>query len=68
MLTIIPGEVAPVDHKYDEPAVEDKVTFPPSQKVVGPLAEIIGVAGNGCTVTWVVSVTIQPVAAVTVTV
>jgi hypothetical protein len=35
--------------------VEDevKVTEPPEQKVVGPLAEIVGVAGNGFTVTAV---------------
>ena len=32
-------------------ALEDvKVTLPPAQNVNGPLAEIVGVAGNGLTV------------------
>ena len=30
-----------------------KVTFPPEQKVVGPLSEIVGVEGNAFTVTAV---------------
>ncbi len=33
-------------------ALDDvNVTLPPAQKVNGPLAEIVGVAGNGLTVT-----------------
>jgi hypothetical protein len=52
-VTLIPGVVAPVDHKYDEPELEVKVTLPPAQKVVGPLAVMTGVAGNALTVTIV---------------
>ena len=55
MLTVILGVVAPVDHKYEEPALDVKVTLPPAQKVVGPPALIVGVAGNGFTVTAVVA-------------
>lgn len=45
--------VAPVDHAF--PVVEDevKITEPPEQKVVGPPAVIVGVAGSGFTVTAV---------------
>ena len=43
--------VSPFDHKYDELALEVKVTLPPSQKVVGPPAVIVGVDGTGFTVT-----------------
>jgi len=43
-------------------ALEDvNVTLPPVQKVVGPLAETVGVLGNGLTVTVVfVEVALQP--------
>lgn len=45
------------------------VTLPPAQKVVGPLAATVGVAGSGLTVTFVgAEVTAQPAASVTVTV
>jgi hypothetical protein len=45
--------VAPFDQVF--PATEDevKVTEPPAQKVVGPPAVIVGVAGSGFTVTVV---------------
>ena len=43
--------VAPFDHKYPEPAEEVRTTFPPIQKDVGPPAEMVGLAGNGFTVT-----------------
>jgi hypothetical protein len=45
--------VAPFDQVF--PAAEDevKVTEPPAQKVVGPPAVIVGVAGSGFTVTVV---------------
>ena len=33
------------------PALEVKLTLPPAQNVVGPLAEMVGVAGNAITVT-----------------
>ena len=37
--------VSLVDHKYPEPALAVKLTLPPEQNVVGPPAEIVGVAG-----------------------
>ena len=45
--------VAPLDHKYEDPALEVNVTLPPVQKVNGPPAVIVGVAGNALTVTTV---------------
>jgi hypothetical protein len=62
--------VAPVDHKYVVPALEVKVTLPPAQKVVGPPAVIVGVAGRLFTVTTVASDVAlwQPLALVTRTV
>ena len=44
MEAIIFEEVAPVDHKYVVPILEVNVTLPPVQKVIGPPAEIRGVA------------------------
>jgi hypothetical protein len=51
--TVIDCVVAPVDHKL--PVADDEVntTLPPAQKVNGPPAEIVGVAGNAVTVTVV---------------
>ena len=43
--------VAPFDHKYVVPELEVKVTLPPAQNVVGPPGVMVGVAGNGLTVT-----------------
>ena len=45
--------VAPVDHRYEAPALEVSVTLPPVQKVSGPLAVIVGAAGRELTVTEV---------------
>lgn len=45
--------VAPFDQRYEVPAEDVSVTDPPAQKVVGPPAEIVGVAGNALTVTVV---------------
>ena len=42
--------VAPVDHKYEFPALEVNVTDPPAQNVVEPPAVIVGAAGAGLTV------------------
>jgi hypothetical protein len=53
VLTVILAVVAPVDHRYEEPALDVSVTLPPEQKVNGPLAVIVGVAGNVLTVTAV---------------
>ena len=43
--------VAPLLQTLPVAALEVKITFPPSQKVVAPLAVIVGVTGNGFTVT-----------------
>jgi hypothetical protein len=51
LVTIILAVVAPVDHKYVVPGLDVNVILPPSQKIVGPLAVIIGVAGKAFTVT-----------------
>ena len=61
--------VAPVDHRYEAPALEVSVTLPPVQKVRGPLAVIVGVAGKVFTVTVVGTEAedIQPAAFVTCT-
>jgi len=56
--------VTPVFHEYDAAADELKLTEPPSQKVRGPEAVIIGTAGNAFTVTFVAAETgeLQPLA------
>jgi len=52
--------VAPFDHAFPVVAEDVKTTVPPEQKVVGPLALMVGVAGNRLTVTTVgVDVAIQ---------
>ena len=43
--------VAPVDQVFPVEDEEVSTTFPPSQKVVEPLAVIVGAAGVGFTVT-----------------
>jgi hypothetical protein len=64
---LIDDEVAPVDQRYDEPALAVSVTEPPSQNVVGPLASIVA-TGFAFTVTVVAEeVVLQPFAFVTVT-
>jgi hypothetical protein len=60
--------VAPVDQRYELPALAVSVTLSPAQKVVGPPAVIAGVAGLASTVTFVAAdVALQPLAFVTVT-
>ena len=61
--------VAPVDQRYEAPALEVKVTLPPVQKVVDPPAVIVGVAGRVFTVTVVCAEAgeVQPAAFVTCT-
>ena len=57
--------VAPVDHKYEFPVVDVKVTLPPWQNVVAPPAVIVAV-GNVFTETTIDSeVFLQPFASVT---
>ena len=60
--------VAPLLHTFPVAALEFKITFPPAQKAVAPLAEIVGVAGNAFTVTAVaLEVAEQPFTLVTIT-
>ena len=67
MVTEIDWVVAPVDHKYELPALEVNVTLPPAQKVVDPLVVMLGVAGAAFTVTVVPALAAlwQPEASVT---
>ena len=51
--TVMDCVVAPVDHKLPLADEEVKTTLPPAQNVNGPPALIVGVAGNGFTVTVV---------------
>jgi len=69
-LTVMLEVVAPVDQRYEVPALEVSVTLPPVQKVNGPPAVIVGVAGIVLTVTVVAaeSAEVQPAAFVTCTV
>ena len=66
-VTLIDEVVAPLDQRYDEPALAVSVTEPPAQNVVGPEA-VIDAAGRAFTVTAVgADVALQPLALVTVT-
>jgi hypothetical protein len=47
---VIDCVVSPVDHKYELPVLEVKITDPPEQNVVELPAVIVGVAGNAFTV------------------
>lgn len=68
-LTVIDCVVAPVDHVFPVAEEEVKVTEPPEQKVVGPPAVMVGVAGVALTVTTVAAeVAEHPDPFVTVTV
>lgn len=68
-MTVVDCVVAPFDQRYEKPPGAESVTFPPAQKVVGPEAVMVGVAGSGLTVTAVgAEVAEQPEASVTVTV
>jgi hypothetical protein len=61
--------VAPVLHVLFDALLLVSTTLPPAQKVVGPPAAIVGVAGFGFTVTLVAAlVALQPLPLVTVTV
>lgn len=50
-LTEIVGVVAPVDQLFPLAEPEDRVTEPPAQKLVGPLAVMLAVMVEGITVT-----------------
>jgi len=49
--TVMDCVVAPFDQRFPVADEEVSVTFPPLQKVVAPLAVIVGMAGSGLTVT-----------------
>jgi hypothetical protein len=51
--TVIDCVVAPVDHTFPLAEEDVNTTLPPAQKVVGPPALMVGVAGSGFTVTVV---------------
>ena len=60
--------VAPLLQTLPITELEVKTTFPPVQKVVAPLAAIVGVVGNAFTVTAVaLEVAEQPFTLVTIT-
>lgn len=59
---------APFDHMYAVLGDDVKVTEPPVQKVVGPLAVIVGVGGNAFTVTTCDAAALVQPKAVTVSV
>ena len=52
-VTVIAAVVAVVDQTFPEPAEDVSTTFPPAQKVVAPLAVMVGTDGTGFTVTVV---------------
>src|SRR3989338_2618222 len=52
VVTVMNCVVSPVDHKLSVADDEVRTTDPPAQNVVGPLAEMVGVAGVGFTVTF----------------
>ena len=52
-VTVMDCVVAPFDQRFPVADEEVNTTFPPEQKVVGPPAEIVGVAGIELTVTTV---------------
>ena len=64
---MIEGVVAPLDQRYDEPALAVSVTDPPVQNVVAPDGVMVA-AGAAFTVTTVgTEAVLQPLAFVTVT-
>jgi hypothetical protein len=68
-LTVIDCVVAPVLQVFPVVLDDVKTTLPPAQNVNGPLAETVGVLGNGFTVMVVDAVEeVQPFPSVTLTV
>jgi hypothetical protein len=66
--TVIDCVVAPVDQVFPVAEDEVNVTLPPVQNVVDPLAEMVGVAGSGFTITVVATDVAVQVPLLTVTV
>lgn len=60
VLTVIDGVVAPFDHTLLAGSDEVRITLPPVQKVVGPLAEMVGNAPCTTTVMVLEGVEVQP--------
>ena len=52
LLTVIDCVVAPLDQRYALPALAVKVTDPPAQKIVGPLAVMRASAKPSVPVPW----------------
>ena len=53
MVAIILSEVAAFDHTFPEEVEEVSVTELPSQNVVAPLVDMVGVCGFGFTTTFI---------------
>jgi hypothetical protein len=51
VVTVIDCVVAPVDQTFPKAALLVRITLPPTQNVVGPLAVILGIGGDGLIVT-----------------
>lgn len=68
METTIEEVVAPVLHRYDVAPVAVSVTFPPAQKVVGPLGVTTTVGAGSTFTTTGVEVPVHPSASVAITV
>jgi hypothetical protein len=66
--TVILWVVSPVFQRLPEAELEVRVTEPPVQKLVGPLAEMVGALGLGLTVTDKLCAVLLPHALLAVTV
>jgi hypothetical protein len=66
---VIDCVVAPVDHRYEEAALDVSVMSAPVQNEVAPDGVIVGVVAGGFSMTVVAAlVAVQPLASVTATV
>jgi hypothetical protein len=48
-VTVMLWVVAPLLQEFPEVALDVRITLPPVQNVVGPLALMVGTGGNECT-------------------
>ena len=68
VITVILCVDSPLDHRFPVALLDVNITLSPWQNVTGPPAEIVGVGGNGFTVTAVAEdVPVHPFTSVTVT-
>jgi hypothetical protein len=67
VVALIDCVVAPLDQRYDAPALAVSVTEPPAQNVVGPPAVIVATGGSFTTTVVGAELALQPFAFVTVT-